>query len=261
MNLTELRAAGRAVALAVAVGAALSGCSLFASDKAAEETPVGYPRSWIWQTATGISVQSDQAKTVRGWVESQTLYQDSLVSYPGFADATSPELLSGMTAAANGPAKGGGTDRYLIRTLTVRDGELRASLCSDRWDEFGFDADGSFVDAGTALAVRDLVMRKSNTSGATPSAAFAQSLTDDQPTPAPVGRLPYDTWLKGPTTNVFGGWIAVAWDVSVTPPSECIAWFKRNHPQLGYPTGYTDDKRPNRPATPPPPTLPASPGW
>lgn len=251
----------RAIVVATAVGSALSGCSLFGSDKPSEEAPVGYPRSWIWQAASGTSLQSDQAKAVRGWVESQTLYQDSRVSYPGFAAATSPELLSGMTAADDS-SQGGGTDRYLIRKFEIRNGELRASLCSDRWDEFGFNADGSFVDAGTELAVRDLVMRKSTSTGATPAAAFAQSLTDDQPTtPAPVGRQPYDKWLKGPTTDVFDGWVATAWDVSVTPPSDCITWFKHNHPQLDYSTGYTDDKRPNRPATPPPPTLPSRPGW
>ena len=44
--------------------------------------------------------------------------------------------------------RGGGTDRYLNRSLTVRGDELRASLCRDGWDEFGFDAAGSFVDAG-----------------------------------------------------------------------------------------------------------------
>ena len=61
-------------------------------------------------------------------------------------------VLNGMTAADDS-TQGGGTDRYLIRTLTVRSGELRASLCSDRWDEFGFNADGSFVDACRRLRV------------------------------------------------------------------------------------------------------------
>ncbi|GAB3954942.1 hypothetical protein GCM10029976_098310 [Kribbella albertanoniae] len=261
MHLTKLQAVSRVVVAVAAVGSVLNACSLFGGDKPDDAAPVGYPRSWIWEAAKGISLQAGEAKAVRAWVESQTLYQDSRVSYPGFAAATSAELLDGMVAA-NSSSQGGGTDRYLVRSLVVQNQELRVSLCSDRWDEFGFRADGSFIDAGTELAVRELVMRKPATTSTPPSEATTRSLTGGQPTtPVPVGRLPYSQWLKGPTTNVFDGWVAASWGVSVKPPPDCIAWFKRNHPQLDYPTGYGRDNRPNQPKSPPPPTLPGSPGW
>lgn len=261
MHLTKLQALSRVAVAAVAVGSVLSGCSVFGADKPGVAAPVGYPRSWIWEAAKGISLQAGETKAVRAWVESLTLYQDSRVSYPGFAAATSAEVLDGMVAA-NSSSQGGGTERYLVRSLVVQDRELRVSLCSDGWDEFGFRADGSFIDASTELAVRELVMRKPATTSATPSGATAQSLTGDQPTtPVPIGRLPYDKWLKGPTTNVFDGWVAASWSVSVKPPADCVAWFKKNHPGLKYPTGYGFDNRPNRPKSPPPPTLAGSPGW
>jgi hypothetical protein len=253
----------RAIAMATVLGATLTGCSLFGSDDSPQPASVGYPRSWIWYAEPGIALTSANARTVRAWVESETLYQDSRVSYPGFIDATSPELLAGMNGA-DSDAQGGGTDRYLIRSLSVRGDELRASLCSDGWDEFGFTSDGSFVDSRMELAVRELVMRKTTTStGIPPAAVLQQSFHTSpsaDPTPAP-GRLRYDQWLKGPTKNEFNGWVATGWDVSVTPPADCVAWFKRNHPGLKYPSGYPDDAKPNRPASPPPPTLPASPGW
>lgn len=263
MPLPKRRHLARVAAVA-AVSSLLAGCTWFGDDKPAEETPVGYPRSWIWNAAGGISLQSTDAKTIRGWVESQTLYQDSRVSYPGFTDATSPELLSDMTAADDSD-QSGGTNRYLIRSITVQGDELSASLCADGWDEFSFKANGALLDAGTDIALRQLVMHKTDAGNPAPSHAAPQqalvAAMRSKPTPTPVGRSPYQTWLKGPTENVFNGWIATGWDINIDPPPDCLAWFKHNHPGLHSPPDYTDDTRPNRPTAPPPPTLPASPGW
>ncbi|WP_405062855.1 hypothetical protein OG474_14790 [Kribbella sp. NBC_01505] len=81
------------------------------------------------------------------------------------------------------------------------------------------------------------------------------------PDPNPAKLVSADTWLKGPTTDVFSGWVATSWDGGIDPPAECVAWFKRSHPGINYPTGYDTQNRPNAPKGPPPPTLPAVPGW
>jgi hypothetical protein len=258
MPFLKPRHIARVVAIA-AVGAVLAGCGLFGDDKDQQTTPVGYPRSWIWNAASGISLQSAEAKTVRGWVESQTLYQDSRVSYPGFTEATSPELLSDWTAA-NDSDQSGGTNRYLIRSITTAGDELHANLCEDGWDEFSFKADGTLFGAGFDITLRQLVMRKKTADDPSPSHSAPQQALIAA-TPTPIGRLPYQDWLKGPTENVFNDWVAVGWTVNTDPPADCLAWFKRNHPGLHSPPDYTDDARPNRPTAPPPPTLPASPGW
>src|SRR4051794_557841 len=80
-------------------------------------------------------------------------------------------LLNGMVGA-DGQIRGGGTERYLIRSLTVRGNELRASLCRDGWDDFDFDSQGRFVDAGAAIATRELVMHKGAASPTISGAAF-----------------------------------------------------------------------------------------
>jgi hypothetical protein len=241
-------------AAAVAI-AAVAGCSLFGSDEKATQPKVGYPWSWIWYAAPSISLQAPNAVSVRAWVESATLYDSTRDSYPGFPEATAPALLNGMVGA-DSQIRGGGTERYLIRSLTVQGNELRASLCRDGWDDFDFDDQGRFVDAGTAIATRELVMHKGTPSPSISGAAFHAA----DPTPSTAGRVPSSTWLKGPTTNVFGGWVATSWEAGQYT-SDCAAWFKRNHPGLKVPTGFTAEERPNRPASPPPPTLPASPGW
>lgn len=244
-----------AVAAAAVAVAAATGCSVFGSEKKEPESQIGYPWSWIWYAAPGVSLQAPDAVTVRAWVESQTLYDSTRDSYPGFPEATSPELLNGMVGADN-QLQGGGTDRYLIRSLTVHGNELRASLCYDGWDDFTFDAQGRFAGAGPAVGTNELVMRRGETSPTISGAAFQAA----DPTPSPAGRVPASSWLKGPTTNVFGGWVATTWEAGQYTP-DCAAWFKRNHPGLKVPTGFTAEERPNRPASPPPPTLPASPGW
>ncbi|HEY0688807.1 MAG TPA: hypothetical protein VGD71_07165 [Kribbella sp.] len=241
-------------AAAVAV-AAIAGWSLFGSDTKTAEPKLGYPWSWIWYTTPNISLQAPAAITVRAWVESATLYDDTGESYPGFPQATSPGLLNGMLGAQS-QLRGGGTNRYLIRSLTVRGDELHASLCYDGWDEFGFDAQGNFVDAGLAIGISELIMHKG---GASPSASRAAYHLAD-PSPSSAGRVPAATWLRGPTQDVFDGWVATSWEARNYTP-DCAAWFKRNHPGLDVPTGYTNEERPNRPASPPPPTLQASPGW
>jgi hypothetical protein len=188
MPLPKPRHLARVVAIA-AVGAVLAGCALFGDNKDQQTTtPVGYPRSWIWNAASGISLQSADAKTVRGWVESQTLYQDSRVSYPGFTEATSPELLSDWTAADDS-VQGGGTKRDLIRSIAVTGDELNVSLCEDAWDEFGFKADGTLFDAGTDIVLRQLVMRKKNAADPSPDHTAAQQALIAA-TPTPIGRLP-----------------------------------------------------------------------
>jgi hypothetical protein len=262
MHHIKLRRVRCAIAIVAALGAALSGCTWFGSDDQST-TPLGFPRSWIWYAAPGTSLQSPNAKAVRGWAESQRLYQDARVSYPGFTGATAPELLSRMNAA-DSPEQSGGTERYLIRSITITGSELRASLCVDGWDEFGFLADGSFLDAQPELNLRSLVMHKGGPTSTVPADATHQALVAvprAAPSPTLIGREPYGNWLKGPTENVFGGWMAVSWDVSVDPPADCIAWFNRNHPGLRFPTGYTNEARPNRPASAPAPTLAPSPGW
>jgi hypothetical protein len=243
------------IAAAAVALAAVAGCSLFGSDQKTPEPKVGYPRSWIWYTTPTISLQNPAAVTVRAWVESATLYDDTRDSYPGFPEATSAELLNGMVGA-DSQLRGGGTERYLIRSLTVRGDELRASLCKDGWDEFGFDEQGEFVDASAEITTRELVMHKGTASPTVSPAAYRAA----DPSPSTAGRVPTATWLKGPTTNVFGGWVTTSWEVG-DYTADCAAWFKHNHPGLNVPTGYTYEERPNRPATPPPPTLPASPGW
>lgn len=244
---------------------AASGCSWLGDDGPDEDptAQLGYPQSWIWYAAPGSTLNSPDARAVRGWVESQTLFQDARVSYPGFADAISADLINELMPAASG-SQGGGTQRYLIRSISVSGGELRASLCSDGWDEFIFTSNGSYFDAETELAVRTLVMRKSGPTNSGAAKSMQQALVaghQADPTPTTGGRRPYDTWLKGPTENVFDGWIAYEWDVSTQPPPDCVSWFKRNHPGLSFPTGYPLASRPNRPAVAPAPTLPASPGW
>ena len=244
-----------AVAASAVAIAAVAGCSVLGSEKKTTEPKVGYPWSWIWYTAPNISLQAPTTVTVRAWVESQTLYDSTRDSYPGFPVATSPELLNGMVGADH-ELQGGGTDRYLIRSLTVRGNELRASLCYDGWDDFTFDARGRYAGAGEAVGTNELVMHKGAASPTISGAAFHAA----DPTPSTAGRVPSNTWLKGPTSNVFDGWVATSWEAGQYT-SDCAAWFKRNHPGLEVPTGFTAEERPNRPASPPPPTLPASPGW
>jgi hypothetical protein len=257
------------VTVALFVASLLTGCSIFGNDddKTTEPQPtLGYPRSWIWSTAAGIPLNSPYATAVRAWVESADLHQDTRVSYPGFRQATATELFNGLSGA-DSPNKIGGTDRILIRSLVVTGNELRARFCADSWDTFYFNGtDGSFFGAGIALSTHEFVMRKADASASSSMSAASlsrASLTAAQTEPSPnPGRLvPHDTWLKGPTTNVFGGWVATTWEGKADTPPDCIAWFKRSHPGLNYPTGYTAEQRPNRPTAPPPPTLPASPGW
>jgi hypothetical protein len=247
--------------------ALLAGCSLFADEPepvdGAGSTP-GYPRSWIWSAAPGLSVQVPDAVAVRAWVESADLYQDVLVSYPGFEQATAKQLFDGLVGA-DLAGKIGGTDRVLIRSLTVTGDELRARLCVDTWDTFYFNGDsGSFIGAGFDLSTNELVMRRGAAAESiirNPSPSGEPPAAHPVPSPNPGRLVPTDSWLKGPTTSVFSGWVATAWDGGIDTPSDCVSWFKRNHPGMKYPTGYTADSRPNRPAAPPPPTLPASPGW
>jgi hypothetical protein len=252
-----------------AAACVLAGCSNLGGedDKAKEPQPTfGYPRSWIWSAATGISLQSPDAVAVRAWVESADLHQDTRVAYPGFKQATTAKLLDGLSGA-DLPTKIGGTDRLLIRSLTVTGNELRARFCADGWDSFYFNGtDGTFVGAGFDLATHELVMRKGEQAESVIRADSSHLgnqmiAAESDPSPNPGGLVPHDTWLKGPTTNVFAGWVATNWDGRADTPPDCIAWFKRNHPGLNYPTGYTAEERPNRPTAPPPPTLPASPGW
>ena len=255
----------RGLALA-AIAVVLAGCSVFGTKDEPKNTTqptLGYPRSWIWSAASGLSLQSPDATAVRAWVESSDLYQDTRVSYPGFAEATAKELLDGLVGADD-TTKIGGTDRILIRSLTVANDEMRVRLCVDSWDTFYFNGSTSaFVGAGFDLSTSELLMRKGNA---------AESVTRGQTSPGateptteasqnPGHLVPYTSWLKGPTTDVFDGWITTNRDSNADTPPDCVAWFKRNHPGLNYPTGYTAEQRPNRPATPPPPTLPPSPGW
>jgi hypothetical protein len=257
------------VAATAALASLLAGCSSFGGGDGEAKGPqptLGYPRSWIWSAAPGISLRSTDAVAVRAWVESADLHQDTRVSYPGFKEATATKLFDGL-AGADSPNKIGGTDRFLIRSLTVTGSELRVRLCADGWDAFYFNGtDGSYFGGGIELATHELVMRKEGQTQsylrADRSRAGAQMIAADPgPSPNPGGLVPHDNWLKGPATNVFAGWVATSWDGGADTPADCIAWFKRNHPELNYPTGYTAEQRPNRPATPPPPTLPASPGW
>ncbi|HET6758755.1 MAG TPA: hypothetical protein VFH20_05700, partial [Propionibacteriaceae bacterium] len=237
-----------------------AGCS-WTGDDGSTPPPVGLPQSWIWTTAPAVSLDSQNARTVRGWIESSAVYQNAEVSYPGFVNATSPELLERLRPSSTGMQLGG-TSRHFIRSISATGNELRASLCSDGWDEFVFAPDGSPFGAADELVLHTLEMRKAGPTTNTSSSGSQQALiADDSPTPTNVGRTPYDSWLKGPKDNVFNNWIATKWDVSVDPPSDCIAWFKRNHPGLRFPTGYKVETRPNRPTAPPPPTLPNSPGW
>ncbi|GAA1559699.1 hypothetical protein GCM10009804_15660 [Kribbella hippodromi] len=234
------------------------GCASGTGKKPVGAEPVGLPQSWIWSAAPGVAIDSKDARTVRGWYESSALFQGASVSYPGFPQATSADLLGELLPPASGIQKGG-TERLHIRSITVAGGELRASVCSDGWDESYFTPDGKFFSAQTTLTLTTLVMRQGGPSKAS-SPSAQQALVADA-TPNPVGRTPYSSWLKGPGENVFGNWIAYSREIDAHPPVDCVAWFKRNHPGLKYPTGYPNDARPNRPASAPPPTLPASPGW
>ncbi|MDX2971167.1 hypothetical protein PWY87_31590 [Kribbella solani] len=189
------------------------------------------------------------------------MYQNAAVAYPGFVNATSTELISELQPPTSGTQLGG-TERHLIRSISVTPTELRASLCSDGWDEFAFTAGNAYLGAGAELVMYTLRMQKAGPSPKAPPSAAQQALiADTSPTPAPAGRTPYSAWLKGPKDDVFNNWIATKWDVSVDPPADCVAWFKREHPGLKFPTGYRVESRPNRPASPPPSTLPGSPGW
>lgn len=243
----------------------LAGCGLFGDEpKQAEEpgpTP-GYPRSWIWSAAPGLSLTADDAVAVRAWVESVDLYQDTRVSYPGFGQATAERIFDGLSGADQ-QGKIGGTDRIHIRSLTVAGEELRARMCVDTWDSFSLiGTNGESVGQGIELSTNELVMRR----GASAESIIRPPDVEPGP-PAPVPEpnparlVAADTWLKAPTTNVFSGWVATTWDSGINAPSDCVAWFKRNHPGLKYPSGYDTDHRPNRPTAPPPPTLPAVPGW
>ncbi|WP_432887932.1 hypothetical protein ACQPYH_06325 [Kribbella sp. CA-245084] len=262
MLLANWRRRWQAIGLVAAAFPVLAGCSTHADDKSPAPEPVGLPQSWIWSAASGLNIDSQDARTVRGWFESANLFQNASVSYPGFTQATSADLLSELMPASDG-VQGGGTERLYIRSLVVSGGELRASVCSDGWDESTFTPDGQFFGAQVALALRTLVMRQSGPTTQPPSipASGAQQALMDDTSPAPIGRTPYASWLKGPRENVFNNWIAISRAVDVTPPADCVAWFKRNHPDLSWPTGYPNDGRPNRPTSAPPPTLPASPGW
>src|SRR5689334_20185070 len=98
MSLAKRAGLVRAAVLAAVVGLSLSGCSPDDGSSGAVP-PVGYPRSWIWYAAPGISLQSAEARTIRGWAESRKLYQDNKVSYTGFVEATSPDLLRDLVGA------------------------------------------------------------------------------------------------------------------------------------------------------------------
>ncbi|GAA2810638.1 hypothetical protein [Kribbella solani] len=235
----------------------LVGCSARADDKQPPAEPVGLPQSWIWSAASGIPIDSADARTVRGWFESAVLFQGALVSYPGFPQATSADLLNELMPADDGLQRAG-TERLLIRSITVTDGHLNASVCVDGWDGSYFTSAGKFHRAEIALVVQTLDMRKGGPTTASPARA-GQALVADS-APSPVGGRPYSSWLKGPSDNVFGGWIAYNREFAA-PPADCIAWFKKSHPTIKYPITYANDKRPNRPTSAPPPTLPASPGW
>jgi hypothetical protein len=133
----------------------------------------------------------------------------------------------------------------------------------DGFDSFDFSGEsGGFIGGGFELETKQLVMQR----GAEAESVIRHSeveLGAPEPVPSPnPGRLvAADSWLKGPTTNVFSGWVATTWDIAGEPPADCTAWFERSHRGLKYPSGYDAATRPNRPASPPPPTLPASPGW
>ncbi|GAA2802385.1 hypothetical protein GCM10010522_20150 [Kribbella solani] len=167
----------------------------------------------------------------------------------------------------NSSDQAGGTERLLVRSITVTGNELRASLCSDGWDVFYFAADGTYHGEQSELALRTLVMRKSgpvttpDTSTSHTRPAAQELVADTKPSPSLAGRTPYDIWLKGPRDNVFNNWIATSWDVSSRPPNDCVTWFKQNHPTVRYPSDYAYGQRPNHPVSPPPPTLPNDPGW
>ncbi|MDX3004818.1 hypothetical protein PWY87_24255 [Kribbella solani] len=229
----------------------------------AVQPTLGYPRSWIWSAAPGVSLQSADASAARAWVESSDLFQNIRVSYPGFAEATTQSIMDGLVGADN-PTKIGGTDRVLIRSLTVSNDEMRVRFCVVSWDTFYFNGStGDFVGAGFDLSTSELLMRRGAAVGSVIRGKTSPGRTVQPAAPAgnPGHLVPSTSWLKGPTTNVFADWVATWRDSDIKTPADCVAWFKRSHPGLNYPTGYTAEKRPNRPAAPPPPTLPASPGW